>query len=100
MGAVRPLLGELGEALLAERALRGAEALAVVDADLAPLPVGVPRRVVALTAAALLGLLLGPGAQLEHLLAERALGQLDEGALVVGDALADPVQAGIVGAAL
>ena len=42
----------LGEALLGEGALGGAEALAVVDADLPPDPVGVPRRVVALAGAA------------------------------------------------
>ena len=46
------------------------------------------------------GLLLGPRAQLEHLGALRAGGHLDEHALVVGHALADPVQAGVVGAAL
>ena len=94
------LLGPLGEALLAERALGRAEALAVVDADLAPDPVGVPRRVVALAAALGLGLLLGPLAQREHLVADRPLGQVDQRALVVGHALADPVQAGVVGAAL
>ncbi len=38
--------------------------------------------------------------QLEHLLARRPCGHVDEGALVVGDALADAVQAGVVGAAL
>ena len=57
-------------------------------------------RVVALAAAALLGLLLGPGPQLEDLLAQRARRHLDQRALVVGHALADPVQAGVVGAAL
>src|SRR3712207_8846796 len=48
VGAVRPLAGQLGEALLAEGALGSAEALAVVDRDLPPLAVGVPGRVVAL----------------------------------------------------
>ena len=47
-----------------------------------------------------LGLLLGPGPQREHLAAHRAGRHLDQRALVVGDALADAVQAGVVGAAL
>ena len=72
----------------------------MADADLAPLAVGVAGGVVALAAAAVLGLLLGPVAQLEDLLAHRPLGHVDERALVVGHALADPVQAGVVGAAL
>ncbi len=67
------LARELGEALLAERALGRPEALAVVDRDLPPLAVGVPRRVVALAGAAGLGLLLGPAAQLQHLGRHRAL---------------------------
>ena len=100
VAAVRLLARELGEALGAERALRGAQAVAVADADLPPLTVGVPRGAVALAAAAALGLLLGPLPQLEHLLAQSTRGHVDERALVVGDALADPVQAGVVGAAL
>ena len=59
-----------------------------------------PGRGVALAGAALLGLLLDPLAQLQHLGAHRALGDVDQRALVVGHALADPVQAGVVGAAL
>ena len=98
--AVRLLAGDLDEALGPEGALGGAEAVAVPHADLAPLPVGVPRGGVALAAAAVLGLLLGPRPQLEDLLAQRALGHLHEHALVVGRALAHPVQAGVVGAAL
>ena len=95
------LAGELDEALLAERAARGPEAVAVADADLPPLAVGVTRRAVALPRAVALRLLLGPGAQREHLLAEGALGDVDERALVVvRGALADAVQAGVVGAAL
>ena len=72
----------------------------MVDRDLAPLAVGVPRRVVALATALALDLLLGPGPQLEHLGGHRALRHLDQGALVVGHAGADAVQAGVVGAAL
>jgi hypothetical protein len=49
--ALRLLAGQLGEALGTEGALGRAEALPVVDRDLAPLAVGVARRVVALTAA-------------------------------------------------
>ena len=97
LGAVGALLGALGEALGAVGALAGAEALAVADADLPPDPVGVPRRVVALAGAAVLGLLLDPLAQRDHLGAQRALGQLDQRALVVGHALAHAVQAGVVG---
>src|SRR4029079_16604075 len=96
VGALGLLARQLGEALLAERALRSAEALAVVDRDLAPLAVGVPRRVVALPAPAALDLLLGPGPQLEHLGGHRALRHLDERTLVVGDAGPDAVQAGVV----
>ena len=100
VGPERLLLGPLGEALLRERALRRAQALAMVDADLPPRAVVVPRGVVALAAAPGLGLLLGPGAELEHLGALRTGGHLDQHALVVGHALADAVQAGVVGAAL
>ena len=57
-------------------------------------------RGVALTAAAGLGLLLCPRPELEDLGAERPLGDVDQRALVVGDALADPVEAGVVGPAL
>src|SRR4029079_12968247 len=96
VGPLRLLAGQLGEALLTEWALGGTEALAVVDRDLAPLAVGVPRRVVALAAAAAVGLLLGPGPQLEHLGGHRALRHLDQRALVVGDAGPDAVQAGVV----
>ena len=98
-GALRTI-GELGEALGTEGALRGAEALTVVDRDLAPLTVGVARRVVALAGTALLGLLLGPRSQLEDLLGHRAHRDVDEGALVVGDAGPDAVQAGVIGAPL
>ncbi len=100
VGALGLLARELDEALLAEGALAGAQAVTVADADLAPLAVGVARRGVALARPALLGLLLGPGPQLEHLLAHRALGHLHERALVVGHPLADAVEAGVVGAAL
>ena len=72
----------------------------MADGDLAPDPVGVAGRVVALAGAALLRLLLDPVAQAEDLGADGALGDVDERALVVGDALADAVQAGVVGAAL
>ena len=95
-----PLLGALGEALGAVGASARAEALAVADADLAPDPVGVAGRVVALAGAALLRLLLDPVAKAEHLGAQGALGEVDERALVVRDALAHAVQAGVVGAAL
>ena len=54
-------------------------------------------RVVALAGAAVGGLLLDPLAQRDDLGAERALGHLDERALVVGHALAHAVQAGVVG---
>ena len=94
------LAGDLDEALLAERALARTQAVAVTDAHLAPFALGVARRRVTLTAAADRRLPLGPGAQLQHLLAQRALGDVDEGALVVGDAGADPVEARVVGAAL
>ncbi len=98
---MRLLAGELDEALLAEGAPRRAEAVAMADADLAPLAVGVPRGTVALAAATALGLLLGPRPELEDLLAEGALGDVDERALlVVRCALTDAVQAGVVGAAL
>ena len=81
--------------------LARAEALAVVDRDLAPLAVGVPRaRCRARRCRPALGLLLGPGPQLEDLGGHRALRHLDEGALVVGHAGPDAVQAGVVGAAL
>src|SRR3712207_9391584 len=91
VGAVRPLAGQLGETLLAEGALGRAEALAVVDRDLPPLAVGVPGRVVALAAPALLGLLLGPRSELEHLVGHRPLAHLDEDSLAVG-----PTRAGAV----
>ena len=65
--------------------------------DLPPLAVGVARRVVALAGAALLGLLLGPRPQLEDLLGHRPRRDVDEGALVVGDAGPDAVEAGVVG---
>lgn len=100
VAALRLLLGQLGEALLTERALRRAEALTVVDRDLPPLAVGVAGRVVTLAAAAGLGLLLRPRPQLEDLLGHRPHRHVDEGALVVGDAGADAVEAGVVGAAL
>ena len=91
----------LHEALLAERTPRGAQAVAVADADLAPLAVGVARGVVTLAAPLGTGLLLGPRAQLEDLLAERRPGYVYQRALVVvRDALADAVQAGVVAAAL
>ena len=98
--AHRPLAGTLGEALGAVRALRGPQALPVRHRDLPPDPVGVPRRVVALTGAAVLRLLLDPLPHRQHLGAQRPLGQLDQRTLVVGHALADPVQAGVVGAPL
>ena len=94
------LAGDLDEALLAERAARRAQALAVVDRDLAPLAVGVARRVVALAGAAGLGLALGPGPEVEDLLGHRPLRHLDQRALVVGHALADAVEADVVGPAL
>ena len=94
------LASHLDEALLAERAARRAQALAVVDRDLPPLAVGVTRRVVALAGAAGLGLALGPGPEVEHLLGHRPLRHLDQRALVVGHALADAVEADVVGAAL
>ena len=50
VGPVRRLARLLDEALLAERAARGAQAVAVADADLTPLAVGVARGVVALAA--------------------------------------------------
>jgi hypothetical protein len=100
VAAVGLLAGELGEALRPERALARTQALAVVDRDLPPLAVGVARGVVTLAAAAGLGLLLRPLAQLEDLLGHGAHRHVDEGALVVGDAGADAVQAGVVGAAL
>ena len=100
VGALGLLAGGLDEALLPEGAAAGAEALAMTHRDLPPLAVGVPRRVVALAGAVVLGLLLGPGAELEHLAGHRADRHVDQGPLVVGDALADAVQAGIVGAAL
>ena len=98
--ALRLLPGPLGEALLGERALGGPQALPVVDADLSPDPVGVPRRVVPLAGAVPRGLLLRPGPKLEHLRALRTGRHLDQHPLVVGHALTDPVQAGVVGAAL
>ncbi len=97
---MRLLAGHLGEALLAERAARRTEAVAVADADLSPLAVGVARRGVAFAAATVLRLLLGPAAQLEHLARHRALRHVDQHSLVVGHALADPVEAGVVGATL
>ena len=100
VAAVGLLAGDLHEALLAEGALRRPEAVAVADADLPPLALGVAGRGVALAAAARLGLLLRPGAQLEDLRAQRALGDVDQRALVVGHALADPVEAGVVGTTL
>ena len=100
VGAVGLLASHLDEALLAERAARRAQALAVVDRDLPPLAVGVARRAVALAGAAVLGLALGPGPEVEHLLGHRPLRQLDERPLVVGHALADAVEADVVGAAL
>ena len=72
----------------------------MVDRDLAPLAVGVAGRVVALAGAATLGLLLGPRPQLEDLLGHRPCRYVDEGALVVGDAGPDAVEAGVVGATL
>ena len=98
--AVRLLACELGEALLPEGAALRAEAVAVADGDLAPLALGVARGVVALAGPAVLGVLLGPRAQLEDLLPHRSLGQLDERPLVVGHTLAHAVEAGVVGAAL
>ena len=101
VGAMGLLAGDLDEALVAERAPGGPEALAMVDADLAPLAVGVARGAVALAAALGLGLALGPRSQLEDLLAERARRHVDQrGLVVVGRALADAVQAGVVGPAL
>jgi hypothetical protein len=100
VAAVGLLTGHLDEALLPEGALRRPEAVAVAHADLPPLAVGVAGRCVALAAAAGLRLLLGPGPQLEHLRAQRALGHVDQRTLLVGHALADPVEAGVVGAPL
>ena len=100
LGLGGALLGPLGEALVAERAARLAQALAGTDRDLPPEPVGVPGRIVPLPVPLRLALVLGPLAQLEDLLAHRALGYVDQHALLVGHALADPVQAGVVGAAL
>ena len=100
VGAVGLLARHLDEALLAERAPRRPQALAVVDRDLPPLAVGVPRRVVALAGPAGAGFLLGPGPQVEDLLGHRALRHLHQRTLVVGHALADAVQADVVGAAL
>ncbi len=94
------LLGALGEALVRERAALGAEAVAVVDRDLPPHLVGVLGRRVPVAGSLGLRLLLGPRPQRQHLAAHGAARHLDEGTLVVGHALADPVQAGVVGAAL
>ncbi len=58
------------------------------------------RRVVALAGAGGLRLLLDPLPQRHHLGADRPRRQVDQRALVVGDALAHAVQAGVVGAAL
>ncbi len=100
LGAAGPLLGALGEALGAVGASARPEALTVADADLSPDPVGMTGRVVALAGAALLRLLLDPVAQAQNLSAHGSLGEVDEGALVVGDSLAHAVQAGVVGATL
>ncbi len=51
VAALGLVAGQLDEALRAERALRCAQAVAVADADLPPLAVGVAGRPVALTAA-------------------------------------------------
>ena len=101
VAALRLLARELGEALRAERALGGAEALAVVDRRPAATrgrcgaarcrarrcrPARTPPRP---TPAA-----RGPSRP------SSPVGYVDERALVVGDAGADAVQAGVVGAAL
>ncbi len=99
VGAVCLLARHLDEALLTERAPGCAQALAVVDRDLTPLPVGVPGRVVPLARTSRLGLPLGPRPQVEHLLGHRALRYLDQRALLVGHTLADAVQADVVRAA-
>ena len=95
------LLGLLGETLLAVRALLRAEALPRGDRDLLPGLVLVGGRVVAVAGLAVEELLLGPVAQLDHLLADRAgRWHVDQHAVVVGRAFADAVQAGVVVAAL
>ncbi len=97
---MRLLAGHLDEALGAERAAARAQALTVVDRDLPPLAVGVAGGVVALARPTGLGLLLRPAPQVEHLAGHRPLRDLDERALLVGHALADAVQADVVGATL
>ena len=98
---MRLLPGELDEALLAERALGGAQAVAVADADLPPLAVGVARG--ALSRSPLPPSSASSSAQARSsrtFWPSEPDGHVDQRALVVGDSLADPVQAGVVGAAL
>lgn len=73
VGLARLLLGLLGETLLAVRALLRAETLASGDRHLLPGLVLVGRRVVTVARLAVEQLLLGPVAQLEHLLADQAV---------------------------
>ena len=95
----RPVAGQLGEALLAERALRRAQALARGDADLPPGPV--VDAGVELVAVAGLGL-LGPAAQPHHVPAQRRRGRRVEQrvAVVVGHPAEHLVAAQVVGPAL
>src|SRR5690606_6121438 len=90
----------LGEALGSVGAAARSEALAGADADLPPGSFRVRGRRVPVAHMALLGGLLGPFAQPDDVRPERALGDVDQYALVVRGAFADAVQTGVVASAL
>ncbi len=99
-GLHRPVPGPLGEALTRERTAQRPEALPGRHRHLAPGPVRVPRRAVSIPRSTDSGLLLGPLPELDHLRAQGAGGYVDQGALVIGHTLPNPVQAGVVAPAL